>query len=721
MGSAISATRSTVARCRRRNGELRTTSSPSAAALRRSSSAASVARARARTASAAVTSPGPAGVGGVVQQVGELVEHPGRLLPRAPQRGLRGDHRGRQGDGTADQGVQPAAETGRRGRQQGDHHHRLHRGLGDDEGAACQQHRRGHRQRDDHRDLPRAGADDPHEDVRHGDAHRHAEGDLADPARPLAVGRAEPDDRRDRREERSRMVEHLARDVPRDGGRDRDLADEERPLPQPQQPGLHVARAATGHPRAQLSRPSAGARPGRGRARQGRRAGPAGRAREAPQASRMPSCPGGCTGVRTGPSTGRRSGAELSTERPTVTCTGRPGRQADDVIEAGTGAEAVVRVRAKDALGAYGERVAAAHLRGGRHDGSGPQLALCPRGDRHRGARRRRAGGLRGQDPVVDGSRAPARGGHGPQGRPAAPAGGRPGSASGRCIPPTCASTWWGCCGRLAVPPGSSTSGGWPEWRWRAPAAWPWWGSTATWSRSRRTSGSACRRTAWSACRTRRWPSRATGSAPRWSTAASTGRRPSGSRSTCRRPACRSAAPASTCASRRRSSRPRRPCRRTSFDDAVLLGELGLDGRVRPVRGVLPPWWPPLPGPVSSPPSWSRPPTPPRRRWCRACGSPGCGTLAGLVARARGDDAARRRARRRTPAPAGRPAEDDPAHRAGPRRRARPGDRALPARGGRRRRPPPADDRAARCGQDDAGRAAARAAARRSTRAPRSR
>ena len=51
--------------------------------------------------------------------------------------------------------------------------------------------------------------------------------------------------------------------------------------------------------------------------------------------------------------------------------------------------------------------------------------------------------------------------------------------------------------------------------------------------------------------------------------------------------------------------------------DAVLMGELGLDGRVRPVRGVLPAVL--AASEAGSGAWWSRQPMPRRRPWCPAC------------------------------------------------------------------------------------------------------
>ena len=47
-----------------------------------------------------------------------------------------------------------------------------------------------HRQRDQHADLPGAGADQQQQQVGEEHPDRHADGDLGDPAEPLAVGRA---------------------------------------------------------------------------------------------------------------------------------------------------------------------------------------------------------------------------------------------------------------------------------------------------------------------------------------------------------------------------------------------------------------------------------------------------------------------------------------------------------------------------------------------------
>ena len=98
------------------------------------------------------------------------------------------------------------------------------------------------------------------------------------------------------------------------------------------------------------------------------------------------------------------------------------------------------------------------------------------------------------------------------------------------------------------------------------------------------------------------------------------------------------------------------------FDDAVLLGELGLDGRVRPVRGVLPAVA--RGGAGRGTAAWSSR----RRNAAEAALVPGLRvtgvrTLADLVARARGERAAGGGAGRGA-APVGCGAdEDDPAHR----------------------------------------------------------
>ena len=74
----------------------------------------------------------------------------------------------------------------------------------------------------------------------------------------------------------------------------------------------------------------------------------------------------------------------------------------------------------------------------------------------------------------------------------------------------------------------------------------------------------------------------------RSSTATSTGRPPGGSRSCCRRPTCSSAAPTSTSPSRSRCWPPRAACRRESLAGTAFIGELTLDGNLRSVTGVLP-------------------------------------------------------------------------------------------------------------------------------------
>ena len=112
-------------------------------------------------------------------------------------------------------------------------------------------------------------------------------------------------------------------------------------------------------------------------------------------------------------------------------------------------------------------------------------------------------------------------------------------------------------------------------------------GRRATPWRSRPTSRTGCPGCCWSGCRTRRCARPGTGSGRRSSTAASSGRS-AGSRSACHRPACPSGAAASTSASPWPSWRRPASSRRPPWTALVFLGELGLDGRLRPVPGVLP-------------------------------------------------------------------------------------------------------------------------------------
>ena len=60
-----------------------------------------------------------------------------------------------------------------------------------------------------------------HEQVGDEDPDRHAEGDLGDPAQPLAVGGAQADHRGDRREERRGVAQHVGGEEPGDAGRER--------------------------------------------------------------------------------------------------------------------------------------------------------------------------------------------------------------------------------------------------------------------------------------------------------------------------------------------------------------------------------------------------------------------------------------------------------------------------------------------------------------------
>ena len=155
-------------------------------------------------------------------------------------------------------------------------------------------------------------------------------------------------------------------------------------------------------------------RPGRdvqGRQRRGARqdrARPARRRRGFRPLTRRPARPRPCA-VRAGGPTPRARSATAPV--PAVHGVGR-GRRRPTPAPAGCPPE-VVAVRAKDAVGRYGERVAAAHSAqtrdgrcstgtGGARHGELDIVALDGDG----------AGRRRGQDPAVDGVRAPGRGGH---------------------------------------------------------------------------------------------------------------------------------------------------------------------------------------------------------------------------------------------------------------------------------------------------------------------
>ena len=99
----------------------------------------------------------------------------------------------------------------------------------------------------------------------------------------------------------------------------------------------------------------------------------------------------------------------------------------------------------------------------------------------------------------------------------------------------------------------------------------------------------ACRRSPWSGCPTRPWARRATGSGRRWSNAGCAWPHAADHGRTCRPAALPKARHRLRPGGRRRGAgrrRRRRPGARVA--DVVHVGELGLDGRVRPVRGVLP-------------------------------------------------------------------------------------------------------------------------------------
>ena len=110
-------------------------------------------------------------------------------------------------------------------------------------------------------------------------------------------------------------------------------------------------------------------------------------------------------------------------------------------------------------------------------------------------------------------------------------------------------------------------------------------GVRATWSRSRPTSRTGCPRRSWSACPTPRCARPGTGSARRSSTAASSGRtKITVGLSPASLPKRGSA---STWPSRS-PSWPRRRGPAAAIAGEMFLAELGLDGRLRPVPGVLP-------------------------------------------------------------------------------------------------------------------------------------
>ncbi len=279
----------------------------------------------------------------------------------------------------------------------------------------------------------------------------------------------------------------------------------------------------------------------------------------------------------------------------------------------------------KQALGSYGERLAARHLT----DGRGMVLLernwrYAPGRDRPAAPRRRRAGGVRGQDPHHRRVRAAARGGRRGEGRAAA-AGRR--RVAGRSTPPrpaevrvdlvavhpaaqgalggrarpgdrlmpvaTAYTTWLqGVTGHL-IEVQADVSSGMVGTTVVGPAPTP--------PSTRRASGAG-------------WPS---------STAASPGRPASGSRSCCRRPTWPSAAPTSTSPWRSPCWPPTARCSATSCR-ALFVGELTLCGRAafgarRAADGAGGSHHGITPGLRPRAAGRGRP------RWCRASRSSGCG------------------------------------------------------------------------------------------------
>ena len=217
------------------------------------------------------------------------------------------------------------------------------------------------------------------------------------------------------------------------------------------------------------------------------------------------------------------------------------------------------------------------------------QLALRRRRDRHRRPRRRRAGGLRGQDPARRGFGTPLEAVTPRKAGAAAPAG-RALAGSQHDVPSRrrSASTWSASSRRRAAPPRSSTCAGWPDGARPHPGGRPGRASTAHVVEVEADlapglpgvhPGRAARHVAARGARP--------GPGGRWSTAGESlaaaahhGQPVAGAPAQARRRASTWPSPSRVLA-RRPSVVPPAPASR----DVVLLGELGLDGRVRPVRG----------------------------------------------------------------------------------------------------------------------------------------
>ena len=243
----------------------------------------------------------------------------------------------------------------------------------------------------------------------------------------------------------------------------------------------------------------------------------------------------------------------------------------------------------RQALGAYGEDVAAPPPGRAGHGAARPQLAVPGRGDRPGAARRPGPRRVRGQDPHQRRVRHPARGGHRRQARPAPAA--RPGLVAAHDVrrPEEPASTWSRCSGRDGARRWSTTCGGSADavrdhpHRLAARRARP------PRSTSRPTSRPGRSAPPWSAGRTPRSTRPATGAGWRSSTAGLDW--PTTRRITILLVAGRPAQARHPLRPRHRRRRARAPPTElpaSALTGTAFIGELTLAGGLRSVPGVLP-------------------------------------------------------------------------------------------------------------------------------------
>ena len=203
--------------------------------------------------------------GDVLDRRRQLLQQRRHRAPRERDRVDRDERGHEQPERAADERVGEAAPVDPVGRRlDGRDEHGGEGSLRHEQRSAAEQHGGGHRERDDEHQLQHADADAGDQQVADRDPQRHADDQLDRAPSAREVRGADRDDRRDRREVRLRMAEHVPRDEPRRPGGERRLRDRQRRGAQILQAAAEEGRRghATKH-RARASRRCVGCR-GRG-------------------------------------------------------------------------------------------------------------------------------------------------------------------------------------------------------------------------------------------------------------------------------------------------------------------------------------------------------------------------------------------------------------------------------------------------------------------------